>query len=473
MKFTFYLCLLFLLTNYLIAQKGNPSDFPYGGYVDSLKHLAFSENSDFNNFTFNDPHAVFVGAKFNGYATFINTTFNGYANFWGVKFESILDFSNAKFLRDANFKFSSFSEQSSSFVFAKFNGSADFGNSKFGGEADFNNTKFDTIVIFRNATFNGNTLFQKVTFEGFADFSEATFNNDANFSNSKFENETNFHKSVFKRDVYLVESTFKDEIDFRRSNFNSVSTIYLEDIKFPDGKLLLYWEQFKGKDSLRIRLVSPLVDSIKFEYYTRIEIIYHKLRDNFLAQGNESAADEVMYELSWQRDEILDEFWWGVYKSIFGWGYQPWKFLLFAVAPIIIIFAFIWYWFFYTLLVYLSPSIFPKIVDASALKVKLKQFNIRDKIVIKPPVTDFNITLKNANRLTRYWHAIFFSTSVLLGMRFKKDWATVFPDKMVQRKTFIYVVTLEWLLGIGLYITFALLVKGVHFSFIKELLGFQ
>jgi len=33
-------------------------------------------------------------------------------------------------------------------------------------------------------------------------------------------------------------------------------------------------------------------------------------------------------------------------------------------------------------------------------------------------------------------------------------------------------VSFEWLLGIGLIVTFALLVKGVRFGFIRDLLGF-
>ena len=42
----------------------------------------------------------------------------------------------------------------------------------------------------------------------------------------------------------------------------------------------------------------------------------------------------------------------------------------------------------------------------------------------------------------------------------------------VDGESFIYVVTFEWLLGIGLIITLAVLAKGVRLSFIKDLLGF-
>ena len=76
------------------------------------------------------------------------------------------------------------------------------------------------------------------------------------------------------------------------------------------------------------------------------------------------------------------------------------------------------------------------------------------------------------NPLTRYWHSLFFSTSVLLGIRFKKDWIKVFPEDMLGSKSYIRLVTFEWTLGIMLFVVFALLVKGIRFSFIKDLLGF-
>lgn len=119
---------------------------------------------------------------------------------------------------------------------------------------------------------------------------------------------TIFQRVDFWGVVNFCRTTFKKEIDIRETDFKSMDRIYLEGITFPEGKFRFYWEQFKGKDSLRIKLKDPPTDNLKYVHYTRIEIIYHKLRDNFLAQGNESSADNVMYELGWQRKEILNEF---------------------------------------------------------------------------------------------------------------------------------------------------------------------
>jgi hypothetical protein len=288
-----------------------------------------------------------------------------------------------------------------------------------------------------------------------------------------FQDVTFFQKTVFKGVINFTNTTFKKEIDFRQSNFDSATVIYLEDITFPEGELLFYWEQFKGKDSLRIKLTDLPADSVRDEHYTRIEIIYHKLRDNFIAQGDKASADDVMYELAWQRDEILSEFHWQLYGIFFGYGYQPWRFLLFVVLPLIIMFAGVWYWFYYAILIFINPGLFPEDVTSVQLKHKDKYLlKTKNTKHVKLQFTDFSFALNNINRLTRYSHALFFSTSVLLGIRFKKEWTKVCPEYMLGRKSFIYFVAFEWVFGICLFVAFALLVKGIRFSFIKDLLGF-
>jgi len=63
------------------------------------------------------------------------------------------------------------------------------------------------------------------------------------------------------------------------------------------------------------------------------------------------------------------------------------------------------------------------------------------------------------------WHSLFFSFSVLLAIRFKKSW-------IVEHKNFLFWASLEWAMGILFFVTFALLVKGARFGFIRDLLGF-
>jgi len=72
----------------------------------------------------------------------------------------------------------------------------------------------------------------------------------------------------------------------------------------------------------------------------------------------------------------------------------------------------------------------------------------------------------NISYIARIWHVIFFSPVYYVGIRFKKEWIDT------KSHLFLTFVTTEWLLGIGLYVIFAILAKGLRFGFIKELLGF-
>ncbi len=75
-------------------------------------------------------------------------------------------------------------------------------------------------------------------------------------------------------------------------------------------------------------------------------------------------------------------------------------------------------------------------------------------------------------KLVKFWHVIYFSASVLLGIRFKKEWTRVSYHQNLGQKGFLTLVTIEYFLGIGLFVMFALLVQGARFGFIRDLLGF-
>ncbi|MFQ5852158.1 MAG: hypothetical protein ACE5JU_16425 [Candidatus Binatia bacterium] len=173
--------------------------------------------------------------------------------------------------------------------------------------------------------------------------------------------------------------------------------------------------------------------------YVRIETVYKKLRDNFLAEGHKSSADDVMYELAWQKELLLRDLWQRINGFIMGYGYQPWRFVIFVVVPLIVVFAAIWFIFYYRVIV--------NIIDPT---IKL---------------TAYDYPRDGLSLLAQIWHAIFFSSSVLLGIRFRRQW--IVPAK----RMFLTIVTLEWAIGIGLYVVFFVLVKSSQFSYIKGLLG--
>ena len=412
------LCALLLFVEVGFTQKKNPTVYPYGGVPDKSRGVPDkSRMEDWMNkppLNFNRV-AYFWRATFDSLAYFIEATFDSLAYFSGATFDSLADFNGATF-----------------------DDAAYFGRATFDNAAYFREATFDDAAYFTQATFDSLAYFIEATFDSLANFNGATFDDAANFSGAKFANVADFVQAHFGRIVILTGTDFRQGVDFRQTYFDSVEIIHLENIIFPEGELRFYWHQFQGKDSLRIRIRNPPADSLKQEHYNRIEIIYHQLRDNFLAQEDKGSADAViMYELGWQKKKILGEFWWKMYGFFFGWGYQPWRFLLFVVLPVVIIFALVWYFVYYDVL---QNAIFKRDISKE-------------------------LGSQQGSKLLKAWHAIFFSFSVLLGVRFKKEW-------LIKRHNYLFWVTCQWGIGIGLFVTFALLAKGARFGFIRDLLGF-
>ena len=454
-------CIFLLLAEVAFAQQG--PQWPYRGYGGEL----VGEDS----LTFKG-WAPFIGATFDSLAYFTGATFDDEAHFRMVTFKNVATFSGATFDYEAYFYGATF-DYMAYFTGATFDDEAHFRKAVFHSKADFFKAKFARVANFNSAKFDSVAYFKGAEFYDQADFSGATFDDWADFSGAAFDSVVDFVQARFGGTVSFTNTDFSQGIDFRQAYFDSVQTLYLEKMTFPERKLLFYWHQFQGKDSLRIKLQSPPVDSLKQVHYNRIGIIYHRLRDNFLDQQDKASADAVMYELGWQKKEILGEFWWKMYGFFFGYGFQPWRFLLFVVLPIVILFAGTWYWFYYGMLIFIHAELYPKMTTDNQLAAKEKYiFRFKNLKLIKVRFNDFSSIKGDINRLTRYWHALFFSAAVLFGIRFKKEWSKVCPDNILGSKTFIYCVTLEWLLGIGLVVTFALLVKGARFGFIKDLLGF-
>lgn len=441
-----FLGLLLCVWQMTLAQEENPTTWPYGGIPDTTRKQDWMDKPPLNFI-----HLV----------VFHKVTFSQTADFWKAKFDSTAHFWEATFLQ-----------------------TADFWRAVFSQDANFSVANFHRNADFTGATFSQTAYFVDATFSQTADFGGAIFLYSADFFGATFKEMPKLEGSEFGKVLKLSGANFEKGADLRRARFDSVKTIYVNHhTDFPVGKLYLYWEQFQGKDQLRIKLDEPAPDHN--EHYQRLETFYHRLRDNFLAQGDKASADAVMYELGWQKREIYGfwswtGFWQTLYYWFFGYGYQPWRFLLFVVLPLIIIFAFVWYWFYYGILVRIineriDLDLIPNKTRKVKFKVKEKTLLKSNKILnqgIKLKFYDHTQMEKGLNRLSRYWHVLHFSTSVLLGIRFKKEWIKVNPPETAGQKSFIYLVTFEWLLGISLYVIFAILVKSNQFAYIKGLLGF-
>jgi uncharacterized protein YjbI with pentapeptide repeats len=497
------------LNSFSLAQQNNPIQYPYGGLPDPTRKTNlyekipltfhndayfvkaqfqsiadfsgahFQRDADFRVAQFQEL-ANFLGTYFHGPAIFLNSRFSDKVYFTS-RFDSLADFSIIHFGKDAWFQDVQFWGEAS-FFNVQFNSVADFPRVLFNGSADFSRTRFSALVNFVDTQFKNSTLFQEAKFEGRADFRNANFKGEVNFRDAHFHEEIDFYGTTFGKAINFERTNFSQGVDFRRSKFDFVKLIYLYGIKFPEGKLYLYWDQFKATDGLRIKLYNApnekvLADSTK-EHYQRIETIYYLLRDNFLKQNDKASADAVMFELGWQREEIKKEFLWKVYGWIFGYGYQPWRFLL-LVATIAMGFSFVWYFKYYGIVAIIlnendvGRTVF-KFLGSKEGKPLNKTIGIKGiGITIKGEVFNHDgLSTYSISQLHRIWHVVFFSFAVLLGVRWKREWSDIKYNGMFGANTFLRLVTIEYVLGLCLYIAFAVLVQSSRFDYIKGLLGF-
>lgn len=412
----------------------------------------------------------FTYARFNSIANFYEAEFFNYADFTYAKFNSTVKFSVAKFDSIANFRE------------AKFDSIANFRRTTFSKDAIFYKAEFLQYANFNKTKFLQYTNFYKAKFDS-ANFKDAIFSQVADFSYAKFNKKPLMDNCKFGKILILKDTNFEKGVDFLKAIFDSVETIYVSNqTTFPKGKLGLKWDQFKAKEELRIRLYDPppvltssdssyiekltqeiteietlviydsvednkdsliiqidslyalvekektklesiydaRVKSVKIKHYQQVEAFYNRLRDNFLKQGNEVSANEVMYELRWQRKEIIGGFWWNMYGWFSGWGFKGWLFIIKIVLPIILAFAGLWY---------------------------TKYYSVLQKIIFKDEIKDAENLAVQDSTYQKIWYSLLFSITVLFSIRIKKEW-------IFKYKNFMFWVILEWSIGIGLLFLF-------------------
>jgi uncharacterized protein YjbI with pentapeptide repeats len=411
-------------------------------------------------------------------------------------FDAPVYYNQAKFVDDAWFANARFPKDAW-FLNTHFLGNAWFGFADFRGLTQFT-ADFARIAQFGTAHFSDYTYFAGCTFDSSAYFGSARFDKGVDFVNTVFKKQLELDGTIIKSELDLVDTQFLEGVDFRRADLDSLNIIYVNHRTFfPDGKLWARWDQLRGRfqlrlshfdssalylspDSTKTNLSMEQADSVRNDLYRSLEMFYERLRDNFIAQRDNESADNAMYELGKQRSEMLNEFDWKIYGWLFGWGYQPWRFLVFVVLPFILTFTLIWYWLYFELAIRMIDDKVEQEFSTNPSKLSFRTREIsllpswrvfrragRLKICTH---SDSGIGL---GRLSRYWHVLFFSASVLLDIRFKKQWLQKIETKgRLGERSFLAMITIEWALGIGLYIAFAILVKGSRFEFIKGLLGF-
>ncbi len=428
-----------------LTALANPTQRPYGGTVvgDSL---VFSDSAAFNNATFKNS-AAFNNARFKDIANFALSKFEKNALFSKANFQqraffysatiNNIDFSGAKF-EGPSIDFSSATvKNNTNFTSSTFTGIAEFSGATL-NNANFIGTSFKNNASFKETKFN-KANFSHTIFSGSADFSSTECKDSTNFTYCRFEKNVDFDKSIFKKNFIITNTQFMQGVDLRSTKLKQNNTIIIFNHKtyFPKGKLQVYWYQIKD------RLILDKTDCLSDEINNN-KIFYENLRDNYLAQNDKSSADSVMYEFSRKESDISKNPIKVLYGLGMGWGYKPFNFLTLAFLFIAIPFAVLWYVKFYYLVL---PC-----VDNSYPKLSKEQFEKRSIVI---PVV----------KLAKIWHVLFFSMSVLLSIRFKKEW--------IEKSNlwFLACVSLEWLIGILLYYIFISKVKNYEFGYIRGLLG--
>ncbi len=411
----------------------NPTEWPYGGKPDSSRKEILGNKNPLN--------------------------FERDADFWYSQFSGYVDFHKSNFSKNANFMGSQFSENTT-FTGSKFLGNADFMGSKFLGNNDFSDSKF-----------SGNAVFSSTCF-GVVDF----------------------ENTVFSKMLIISNAQFTKGADLRRTDLSKAKIFFDHHTFFPSGTLQVYWSQLKDRlaisdescsgylewnelnykvkqldsfqhhlptsltakrDSLNAALIKTryqldsLSTKLNRERYALTAIFYNRLRDNYLAQNDKGSADEVMYELASKRLVYLDEFWWRLYGWLFGWGYKPMRFVLTVFLGPVLLFALLWYRKYYHRVVLL--------VDHTLTE--------EQKSTLQDP-SEREAAFKDTILFARWLHVLYFSTFVLLSIRFKKEWI----EK--NDRAFLYWVAAEWMVGLLLYVLFFTLVKSHEFGYVKGLLGF-
>ena len=423
-----------------------------------FRESQFAKGAFFDRTTFEED-VGFMSAHFNRYAGFSQATFIKEAKFGSVIFDSVACFNNSKFLGYADFGRAKFFKDAL-FSNTYFKEISDFESALFNGDCDFVNSNFERIANFSSDTFNGKANFSNDTFNQYANFSDTIFNGNANFSFVNFENNAYFDNCSFNKDLRIDGARFIEGVDLRRTNFSDSSSIFFDyTTYFPNGKLNANWKQLKG------RLHHTGGYSTTAKYYSVTEIFYQRLRDNYLAQNDRASADAVMYELAKRKAEILNEPLWVFYGWTMGWGYKPLRFLFATFLLVVLPFARFWYiWYYHRVLPLVDNSI------SETLKERLTAHDtLKEKyrfLIFRVKFFNHSNIAKEVSLPARIWHVLFFSTSVLLGIRFKKEWI----EK--NDRAFLLWVTAEWLMGIVLYVTFTASVKSYEFGYVKGLLGF-
>jgi hypothetical protein len=383
--------------------------------------------------------AVILAQVFDGYSTeaaFLNREFAGEVQFRGehkqsthlntVRFRNRVRFNGTQLHGETTFTRVHFAVDGL-FYNADFHGPTSFrrpsGNAlKFAG-----GTVFHENLWFANPEVS-ETIFNGVTFDGAVTIAGQNIR-DFLFDDCTFARPPRLERAQFAGTLSFANSTFKEGLDLRFTDLSKTKRVVLAGIEIDPRDLRVSWSSLRGKLDVD-RDKNPDI------WFPHLEASYRLVAAALEAHDNEDDAERALHELEVRRQKELGGFWHGLHGLVLGYGYEPWR-VVFVILPLIALFA---------LLLIPHRATVAAILDA----------DIKNGAVPQASVT----------RSARVAHLLFFSTAVLLGIRFKQEW--IQPSNT----PFVLLVAAEWAIGIALYIAFFALVKTSGFAYVKGLLGF-
>lgn len=326
---------------------------------------------------------------------------------------------------------------------------------------------------FSNAIFPGGLQVHRSRFKGETSF-DRTYIGYLEIIDTRFDGSVSFNQTEFGERIKLLNATFADGIDWRYADMRSVNEIVLGNTNVLPGRFLTRWDQlstsaefYEKHKRFKLQLtVPPYVDVTMQEMSPRYEDLYIALVSSYQSQGRDDYVDGVKYELAWRKDVVAGSRMDHLYGLVYGYGFQPWRFITFLILPLNLSAAFLlWILHYPTVCRILNPDL-------------LRTVTIQ-KLALGYSISSPTMTTLTSVVIVAY-QCVYLSFSVFFSLRFNPHWL-VDEDPgsasnsgiSLSRQTppFPLVIGGHFILGYVALISFILLGRGSVFASIRLLFG--
>ena len=163
-----------------------------------------------------------------------------------------------------------------------------------------------------------------------------------------------------------------------------------------------------------------------------------KFRDNFLAQGDKESANAVMYDFRELEAELFPSVNLWLYKQFMGYGYEPWRWLLLVILPLMLL---------------------------GAIWIYCRQRSVMEELLRIEDAGSWSNRLDDKPMIVDALKCFYLSGAIFLGIRYKRKWI-VDDNRGVTMQ-----LALFWFLGDVSIVALILLSKTTEFEAVKGIFG--